>query len=170
MKKVLRIISIVLAVISLGLFITGIILRKNGYTFNYEFWSEFQSYWIEFGLLGLFSYVYLMLKFELKSIRVGLSVFAFLSCMLLGFLSLFETESLTTLENENQTIYITGYHFLRGGTDTVYQKQNGFISKYIDEFTTDESYRPTYELVGDILIVTTEYSSDNIEVEELILD
>lgn len=171
MKKVVRVLSMLIAIISLMLLILGIILRQSGYVLNYEFCSGFRSYWIEFGLFELFSFILLMIKCKSKSIRVVLSVFALASCMIPGFLALMDTENLTTIEDENYTINISSYYFLRGGTDTVYQKHNVFISKYVDEFTTDEGNNVEYVINDNKLIVrTTWHNSRNIEVDEYWLD
>lgn len=170
MKRVFKIVSVVLSVISLVLFITGIILRENGYAMNYEFWGPLESYFVEFGFFGLFSYIYLMLKFEDKILRFAFTGFAIVSVGVLGLVALMGTRDIEVIENEQDTVYVSSYWYLLGGNDRLYQRENFFVSKYIAQYDTSDNNYVSYEIDNGSLIVTNIWDSDNIETYSHQLD
>jgi hypothetical protein len=119
-----------------------------------------------FGLMGLFSFLFLFFFSMGWMAKVLLSIMALMGIFFLGLTSLGSGDFHYDIhESGDYTLIIEENRFIFSGKRTIYQKKNGFLAKKIITCEAGEDYSCLYEIIDDQLRIQLYYEGEIINTE-----
>ncbi len=153
MRKSIDIVFFILAVLFFMAWIGHVILNSLGYIYTFSSFMPFRVGWFIFGLFGLSSYLFFMFFSEGYLIKFLLTAVALIGFMMMVYTILWDARSTVIEEKSGYIFLVEEDYFLRGGTKTIYQKMNPWVSRKIAICYTGSDVSCTYDVIDDMLIL-----------------
>lgn len=148
------------------LWIVNIILRSMDYLFVIQVHIPISLGTFLFGLMGLFSFLFLFFFSMGWMIKVLLSIMALMGIFLLALTSLGNGDYRYDVnENGDYTLIIEENRFLFSGKRAIYQKINGLLAKKIITCEVGDDYSCLYDIIDDQLRIQLYYEGEIIKTE-----
>lgn len=142
------------------------ILRSMDYLVTIQVYLPVSLGTLLFGLMGLFSYLFLFFFSMGWMPKVLLSIMALMGIFFLGLTSFGSGDFRYDIYvSEGYTLIIQENRFIFAGEQTIYQEINGFVAKKIITCEAGEDFSCLYDIVDDQLKIQIYYEGELIKTE-----
>ncbi len=148
-----------LAITFFVLWIVNMILISVNYLFVIQVYIPISLGTLLFGLMGLFSFLFLFFFSMGWMYKVLLSIMALMGILLLGLTSLGSGDYRYDLYKRGEyTLIIEDNRFIFAGKRSIYQRENGLVAKKIFTCEVGEDNSCNYDIEGHMLRVDVSYN------------